>query len=101
MPSPFRFCRDFLREHCQTRDDLDPLQAGGKESIEPPHTSVRVRPLARQGTQVTERREEFLKLWEIGSRYWLATHPPILFEHCGNDVFPFFWFQRTGAIHDC
>jgi len=61
------------------RDGLDPFEASSKKSIEPAHAGIHVRPMARQGAQLAERRDELLKLREIGSRDWRAAHPLVPF----------------------
>src|ERR1700719_3904214 len=82
------------------RDGLDPFEASSKKSIEPAHAGVQVWPMARQGAQLAVRRDEFLKLREIGSRDWFTAHTLVPFDHRGNDIFAFFGLQRTCAIHD-
>src|ERR1700730_348693 len=92
--------RDFPNANQGNREGLDPFEASSKKSIEPAHAGVHVRPMARQGAQLAERRDEFVKLREIGSRDWFTAHPLVLFNHRGNDNFAFFGLQRTCAIHD-
>jgi hypothetical protein len=80
---------------------LNPFEAGGKESVEPRHAGIRVWPVARQRPQLARRRDEFLKRRKFDSCDRFATDSPVLFSHCGNNIFAFLRFQGTSAVHNC